>query len=146
MSEQRSPARPWFDVVTEQSAIRGLGIAELARRAHVGRATIYGWRDGADGKIQAGPVNAVADVLGIPRERALRLAGIIGTAPSSAAPPIVPKSLIRDVMDNPELSDSERIAVLDAIEIRLAKERGVPGTAASVPAPSAEPERRRPAS
>jgi len=78
--ERPPPARPWFDLVTERIAVRGWSVAELARRAHVSRPTIYGWRENP-GKPQAAPVNAVADLLGIPRERALRLAGVIADAP-----------------------------------------------------------------
>lgn len=78
MTEQRPPARPWYDLVTERAAIKGWSVSELARQAGVGRPTIYGWRDNP-GKPQAKPVNAVADALGIARERALRLAGIITT-------------------------------------------------------------------
>jgi transcriptional regulator with XRE-family HTH domain len=80
--ERPPPARPWFDLVTERIAVRGWSIAELARKAHVSRPTIYGWRDNP-ARPQAKPVNAVADALGIPRERALRLAGIIAAADRS---------------------------------------------------------------
>lgn len=141
MSEQRSPARPWFDLVTEQSAIRGWGIAELARRAKVGRPTIYGWRDGAEGKIQAGPVNAVADVLGIPRERALRLAGVIGPgqAPAGSA---VPPDLLKAIAEADNLTDGEKVAVIAAIDATLARERGERAQSASRSAQ----ELRRPAS
>lgn len=67
-------------------AIRGWGIAGLAQRAGVSRPTIYGWRDNPRPP-QPRPVNAVADVLGIPRERALHLAGvIIGEAPDRSPP------------------------------------------------------------
>ena len=55
---------------------------ELARQSGVGRPTIYRWRDGTETP-QARPVGLVADVLGIPRERAVRLAGII-TDPEAA--------------------------------------------------------------
>lgn len=65
-----------------EAAVKGWGVAELARQAKVGRPTIYGWRDGP-GKPQAAKVNAVADALGIPRDEALRLAGIITAPPGS---------------------------------------------------------------
>jgi len=80
MTEQRTSARPWYDLAVHEAAVRGWSLSELARRAKVGRPTIYGWRDGTEGKLQPGPVNAVADVLQVPRERALRLAGIITAA------------------------------------------------------------------
>ena len=77
-----SPARPWFDLVMEQAAVRGWSMHELARRSGVGRPTIYRWRDGTETP-QARPVVLIADALGIPRERAVRLAGII-TDPETA--------------------------------------------------------------
>lgn len=88
MSDERSPARPWYDLVMEKIAIKGWGVAELARRAKVGRPTIYGWRDNP-GKPQSGPVNAVADVLGIDRRRANELAGVLVPARESSIPPDV---------------------------------------------------------
>jgi transcriptional regulator with XRE-family HTH domain len=79
MYEERSPARPWFDLVMEQIAIKGWSVTELARRSGVGRPTIYRWRDGTETP-QARPVGLVADALGIPRPQAVRLAGIITDA------------------------------------------------------------------
>jgi transcriptional regulator with XRE-family HTH domain len=72
MSDGGAPARPWYHTVIEQAAIRGWSVHELARRSGVGRPTIYRWRDGSEVP-QARPVGLVADVLGIPRERAVRL-------------------------------------------------------------------------
>lgn len=122
-SPDHAPARRWYDLVAEQIAMRGWGIAELARRAKIGRPTIYGWRDGSDGKIQAAPVNQVADVLGIPRERALRLAGII---PDAAPKPPSPVSdgLRAAIEEHPDLDDAGRARVLAAIERQIAIERG----------------------
>jgi transcriptional regulator with XRE-family HTH domain len=128
MSDERPPARPWYDLVMEQGSIRGWGVAELARRAGVGRPTIYGWRDNAN-KPQPAPVNAVADALGIPRERALRLAGVIAAAEPES---VIPKSLLREIMNTDGLAPDERQAVIDAVAETLARERG--GGAASGPA------------
>lgn len=140
MSDERPPARPWFDLVTEKSAVKGWGIAELARRAKVGRPTIYGWRDN-ENKPQAGPVNAVADALGVPRERALRLAGVIGSAAPGAPSPGISDRLRDAIMNDPELTDEEKQNVLAAVRRQVAIERG---WEQSAPAPSAA--RRRPAS
>jgi transcriptional regulator with XRE-family HTH domain len=109
MADQ-SPARPWFDHVTELAAIKGWGIAELARRAHVGRPTIYGWRDGT-GTPQPGPVGDVADVLGVPRRHALVLAGII------AARPLIDPEVEADIRELAE-SPEEAEALLDAMRQR----------------------------
>lgn len=71
----------------KQAAIRGWTLTELAKRAKISRPTIYGWRDNL-GIPQAAPVNSAADLLGIPREEALRLAGIItDTEPADRSPP-----------------------------------------------------------
>jgi hypothetical protein len=117
MSDERPPARPWFDLVMERIAVRGWGIAELSRHAKVGRPTIYGWRDSANGKLQADPVNRVADALGIPRERALRLAGIITTR--TPEPPPIPDSLIREI-DAAGLTGEARAKVIALLEAELA--------------------------
>lgn len=82
--ERPPPARPWYDRVMREAAVRGWGVAELARRAKVGRPTLYGWRDNP-GKPQSAKVNAVADALGIPRTEALQLAGVIAAAPEPDA-------------------------------------------------------------
>lgn len=145
MTEQRPPARPWYDLVVERAAVRGWSISELARRAKVGRPTIYGWRDVPDGRIQAGPVNAVADALDIPRERALRLAGIISERASPEPPPAIPPRLLAAIMDDDELTGEQRRAVIAAIEAQLAKERAG-GAASSSPAHGEAGRRQRPAS
>jgi transcriptional regulator with XRE-family HTH domain len=76
----RAPARDWYDLVIQTIALKNMTKAQLASRAGVSRATIDRWEKGASRPAQAASVNAVADVLGIPRERALRLAGVIGEA------------------------------------------------------------------
>ena|ERR1700733_14913195 len=85
-SPDHAPARPWYDLVVETAAVKGWSIADLSSRSGVARTTIYGWRANR-GKPQAKSVNAVADALGIPRERALRLAGVIADGPGSRPPP-----------------------------------------------------------
>jgi transcriptional regulator with XRE-family HTH domain len=79
MSDQRPPARPWYDLVTETIALKGWTKAQLADRAGISRPTVDNWRTNPRAP-QARSVNAVADVLGISRDRALRLAGVIAEA------------------------------------------------------------------
>lgn len=122
--------------MVNEIAVRGWGIAELARRAKIGRPTVYGWRD-SPRKPQSGPVNAVADVLGVDRRRANELAGIIRRAEPEPEPAI-PQSLLRDIRNTPGLTEEQRQAVIAAIEKTL---RGEP-----LLAPAPEPERRRTAS
>lgn len=146
MSADHAPARELFDLAVQTTAVKGMSIADLASKSGVARSTIYGWRDNS-GKPQAKSVNAVADALGIPRERALRAAGII----TSARPePAIPKSLLRDIMETEGLTDEERQAVIAAVERTLRGEPAAPpppGAGASGSAHGhAEPERRRPAS
>lgn len=86
MINERPPARPWFDLVMEQIAIKGWSITELARRSGVGRPTIYRWRDGTETP-QSRPVGLVADALGIARPHAVRLAGIITDGEHDRSPP-----------------------------------------------------------
>lgn len=87
MSTAPAPARAWYDTVIESIAIRGWSVAQLAQRSGVARTTIYGWRDNPR-KPQSKSVNAVADALGIPREQALRLAGVIaGVETADRSPP-----------------------------------------------------------
>jgi transcriptional regulator with XRE-family HTH domain len=135
-----------YDLAVQTTAVKGWSIADLASKSGVARSTIYGWRDHA-GKPTAKAVNAVADVLGIPRERALRAAGIIpGIKPEPNA--AIPKKLLRDIMESEDLTDDERLAVIAAIDNTLAKERGESAAAGSAPAPApaAEPDSIRPAS
>jgi transcriptional regulator with XRE-family HTH domain len=62
--------------VVETLALKGMTKAELTDRSGVAKSTIDKWAVNPR-KPQAAKVNAVADALGIPRERALRLAGVI---------------------------------------------------------------------
>lgn len=144
MSADHAPARELYDLAVQTTAVKGWSIADLASKSGVARSTIYGWRDNS-GKPQAKSVNAVADALGIPRERALRAAGIIASARPE---PAMPKSLLREIMAEPGLTDKERQAVIAAVEGTLARERGEPGAAGSGAAagPPAETAAERPAS
>lgn len=137
MSGQRSPARPWYDLVIETIALKGWTKAQLSERSSVSRPAIDNWRTNPKPP-QARSVNAVADALGIPRNRALRLAGIIGNRSETT----VPGRVLAEIMASDELSGEEKEAVIEAVEARLAKERGE--VAAS--APAAEREEHRPAS
>lgn len=105
MSDERPPARPWYDLVMTESAVRGWGIAELARYAGVSRPTIYGWRDNLS-KPRPKPVNDVADKLGIDRRRALRLAGIVATEPE---PEPIPSDMMTSIRRNYAPEDQDRI-------------------------------------
>jgi len=134
---ERAPARAWYDLVIETIALKGWTKTQLSERSSVSRTAIDKWRTNPRTP-QAASVNAVADALGIPRERALRLAGIIGAGP----PQQVPDDLVRAIMETGDLTDEQRRAVIEAVEQTLSKERGETGPSGL----AAEPERRRPAS
>jgi transcriptional regulator with XRE-family HTH domain len=82
----RAPAKPWYDLVVETIALRGWSKTELAERAEIARSTIDEWQRNLRPP-QAAKVNAVADVLGIDRAQALRLAGVITDGQSDGRPP-----------------------------------------------------------
>lgn len=81
MTSIGAPAKPWYDLVIETLALRGMTKAELTDRSGVAKSTIDKWERNP-GKPQARSVTKVADALGIPRERAVRLAGIIPPPPA----------------------------------------------------------------
>lgn len=79
----------------------------------------------------------------LPRNRIGALEDVLGvdlTGPPEPRPRI-PKTLLREIENEKDLTPEERQAVIDAIERTLSKEDGLPGLALQ-----AEPERRRPAS
>jgi transcriptional regulator with XRE-family HTH domain len=140
MPEQRSPARPWYDLVREKIAVRGWSVNELAKRAGIGRPTIYGWRDKPNAP-WPDPVNKVADLLGVPRPAALRLAGIIADGGGAGRPPPVPPELeahpdlVESVRRTPGLDDEDRARVLEAIARTLRGEPQPPTPGAEAPSP-----------
>jgi transcriptional regulator with XRE-family HTH domain len=127
MSDQRPPARPWYDLIIETIALKGWTKAQLADRAGISRPTIDNWRTNPRAP-QARSVNAVADVLGISRDRALRLAGIISEPqPEPLVHPELAESLRKHVPD-----DAERIIA------ELERRRAAPAPAAGQEAPGGQ--------
>ncbi|MEO3869413.1 helix-turn-helix transcriptional regulator [Nonomuraea sp. B12E4] len=82
MSEN-APARPFLELVEATLTRQGKTKTWLSGRANVSRATINNWAR-QPRTPQSANVLAVADVLGIDHEKALRLAGL---AISSELPP-----------------------------------------------------------
>lgn len=116
---------------------------ELARRSGVGRPTIYRWRDGTEVP-QSRPVGLVADALGIPRERAVRLAGIITDAetaerspPPSELSERTREGIRRDLAGDPVLAE-QVIAYIEG----LASGRIAPAVPGADPQGGAEGRRR----
>jgi len=115
MSDQRPPARPWYDLIIETIALKGWTKAQLADRAGISRPTVDNWRTNPRAP-QARSVNAVADVLEISRDRALRLAGVISDAqPEPLVEPELASALRRyvpveaeDVIARLEEAEAER--------------------------------------
>jgi transcriptional regulator with XRE-family HTH domain len=143
----RAPAQDWYDLVIQTIALKNMTKAQLASRSGVSRATIDRWGKGASRPAQAASVNAVADALGIRRERALRLAGVIAADPAQ-----VERSPPRDVIDEafgdkagdfreavrrihgPDADRKLRL-VEEALSRPPAADDAAPGTPAARPAP-----------
>lgn len=112
----RAPARDWYDLVVQTIALKNTTKAQVAERAGVSRATIDRWGKGASRPAQAASVNAVADVLGIPREQALRLAGIIAsTAEAGRVPPFELREGTREAIRR-DLGEERAAAVIGFVE------------------------------
>lgn len=124
-SPDHAPARPWYDLVVKTVAVKGWSIADLSSRSGIARTTIYGWRANP-GKPQAKSVNAVADALGIPRERALRLAGVIAAEPQpppSADPGLPTPAEMEELRDHiREVLGDRADTAIDEIDRALAKD------------------------
>lgn len=74
--DARGIAYPLYVRVQRELALRGITTVELREKTGVARSTITNWRH-VEQTPQPRTVNKVADYLGIPREEALRLAGIL---------------------------------------------------------------------
>lgn len=84
-TDGRAPAaRELYKLVLETTALKGWTKAELSERSGVARSTIDGWAKNPRPP-QARSVAAVADVLGIDRAEAVRLAGIVKAAPDKVS-------------------------------------------------------------
>ena len=105
----RGIAYRFYERVELERAIRGWSSSRLHAETGVSRSTIAKWRTQPNPPLP-GTVNAVADKLGIGREEALRLAGVLSDARERlAAPP-----------ELPDLSDDERREVIRMIYERRA--------------------------
>lgn len=104
---------------------------ELAGRLGVSPSTVANWERGAS--YPKKKLGKVEHVLGIP----------IDGEPTPEPEPLVPRVTREGIMSDPELSDEERAAVLDAVERQLASERGA---APSSVRAAGGASRRRPAS
>lgn len=122
---QASPALPWYELVVKTIALKGWTKAQLTERSGIHRSTIENWRTNPRPP-QARAVNSVADVLGIDRARALRLAGVItDVSTADRSPPSllderlghenaeIIRSLLRD--EEPDRAD----AIIAGLEDRL---------------------------
>lgn len=101
----------------------------LADAVGVSQKTIDNWENGRTEPRSS--IGALEDVLGVSLDA--------GAAPR----PVISGDLMAAIMEDPELTDAEREAVLAAVKRQIAIERG---WAQSSPASAAGPGRRRPAS
>lgn len=144
MSTSRAPAKPWYDLVMQELALRGWTMAELVDRSGIAKSTIANWERNPR-KPQAAKVNAVADVLDVPRFRALRLAGIIDDGDADRSPAVPPEleahpDLVESVRRTPGLTDDDRLRVMEAIARTLRGESQPPTPGAEAPSPGARRE------
>jgi len=126
---QRGIAYPFYQRVGRELALRGWTHVELQRRSGVARSTVTKWATGQQPPLP-GSVNAVADVLGISRAEALRLAGILTDAPDVPGVPLTDDELdaieAESGADLSRLSDKDRRILLTWIHVTraAAAERG----------------------
>jgi transcriptional regulator with XRE-family HTH domain len=102
----------------------------LAGLVGVSQKTIDNWENGRTEPRSS--IGALEEVLGV------SLTG------EPAPRPVISGDLMAAIMDDPELTESERRVVIDAVEAQLARERAQRG--ASAPAPAAGPGQQQPAS
>lgn len=79
-----SVAARLYDLIDQRRAIDGLSWTDLHRKSGVARSTMLRWRTGT-GTPQAPTVIAVADALGVNRELALHLGGVIASPAAERA-------------------------------------------------------------
>ena len=114
--ERPPPARPLYSLVIRKLALLGWTKVELAERSGVARTTIDNWNTNRR-RPSAQAVNAVADTLGIDREEAHVLAGIVLPDAETGA------RILRQMVQDMGLPDDQLAAVLEEIE---ATRRGDP--------------------
>lgn len=90
----RGPAYGLYRRVLQEVALKGWTKVELREQTGVARSTVEAWAS-QPRPPQPRTVNAVADALGIPREEALRLAGVLTDAPEEVT--VVPESIRRAI-------------------------------------------------
>jgi transcriptional regulator with XRE-family HTH domain len=99
----RGIAFPLYERVERERALKGWSSTRLRAESGVSRSTIAKWRTQPNPPLP-GTVNAVADALGIGREEALRLAGVLAADPDPL----------------PDMSADERREVIEMIYKRRA--------------------------
>jgi transcriptional regulator with XRE-family HTH domain len=119
--DRPSPARPWYELVNRERALRGWSKTELSDRSGVARTTIDNWSTNPRTPT-AEAVNAVADVLGVDRARAHVLAGIVASAASEPGPhPHVPPDVADYVRRRWRRDPAEAEAVLSDLEAAFSR-------------------------
>lgn len=76
VSDEQGPAYPLYQRVLREKSLRGWTWTRLQQETGIGRSTFNSWRTQPQPP-QPRTVNEIADLLNIPRETALRLAGIL---------------------------------------------------------------------
>jgi transcriptional regulator with XRE-family HTH domain len=111
---ERGVAFPLYERVERERVLRGWSSTQMEDKTGVARQTVGKWRTNPMTP-QPGTVNAVADALGIDREEALRLAGILTSGIPEDAPLC---SFERETLDSRILSPDQQAGVIAAHRAR----------------------------
>ncbi len=87
----RGVAYPLYEQVRREMALKGWTATRLRKESGVARSTLAKWATQPRPPL-ASTVVSVADALGIGREAALRLAGVLDASP----PPVIPEMSLGD--------------------------------------------------
>jgi transcriptional regulator with XRE-family HTH domain len=113
----------WAVYVRRVREAAGLTKAALAKRLDINRATVFRWESGSQHPEPAAVI-AVADAFGLDVNEALAVAGYLPTAePPPERPTTQRDPLVQWILDNPELTEDEKLALIKRELDRQARER-----------------------
>ncbi|MBM0274102.1 helix-turn-helix domain-containing protein [Micromonospora tarensis] len=117
---ERGPAYNFWARVKSEQATRGWSDSELFRQSGVTRNTINGLKTRK--RVEAATVNAIADALDIPRDKAHVLAGLV---PSDDEQPDTEAADAREaILRDPIYNDEQRAAMLQLHDLFARTNRG----------------------
>ncbi|MEU5965924.1 helix-turn-helix transcriptional regulator [Micromonospora parva] len=117
---ERGPSYNFWARVKAEQATRGWTDSELFRQSGVTRNTIGGLKTRK--RVEAATVNALADALGIPREEAHKLAGLV--PPDDEQPDTEAADAREAILRDPIYNDEQRAAMLQLHDLFARTNRG----------------------